>query len=177
MSKAISSPGLAASGGEIRPRKKRTKITPTQRARDNEGKLHKHWRTYFLAALVETSNVSAAAAIAGVSPSRVYKLRSECAEFSAQWRRALYEGYMNLEMEVLGYLRNPASDRKMDVTNALRLLSQHREMAAHERALADNRSEQDVLDSIDAMIDEMRRRAAANAALLAQDAQETRDAA
>jgi hypothetical protein len=37
---------------------------------------------------------------------------------------------------------------------------------AHERAAQDDRSEQEVLDSIDAMIDSMRERAAANAAQL-----------
>ncbi len=46
------------------------------------------------------------------------------------------------------------------------LPAQHRQSVAHERAAQDDRSEQEVLDSIDAMIDSMRERAAANAAQL-----------
>lgn len=154
--------------GEPRKRKPRTRITPAQRAIGDEAPLSKHWRTYFLAALIETSNVTASAAQAGVSPSRAYKVRREDPDFAAQWRVALREGYENLEMELLGYLRNPDPERKMDVANGLRLLIKHREFAAHERALEDNRNEQEVLDSIDRMIDDMRQRAAANAALLVE---------
>ncbi|MEQ1716660.1 MAG: hypothetical protein ABL907_11850, partial [Hyphomicrobium sp.] len=79
------------------------------------------------------------------------------------WQVALAQGYENLEMELLGYLRDPAPDRKMDVANAIRLLTLHRQSVAQQRAHADDRSEQDVLDSIDQMIDDMRQRAAANA--------------
>jgi len=81
---------------------------------------------------------------------------------------ALAQGYENLEMELLGYLRAPAPERKMDVANAIRLLTLHRQSVAHQRANQDDRSEQEVLDSIDAMIDDMRQRAAANAAQLAE---------
>ena len=91
---------------------------------------------------------------------------------AAQWRIALAQGYENLEMELLANLRAPGKAAKMDVANAIRLLSLHRETAARARALADNRNEAEVLESIDAMIDEMRERAAANAALLAATPQE-----
>ena len=157
----------AAAPGHVR--RKRTKISPTARREANEEPLSKHWRGYFLQALAETSNVTAAAARAGVSPARAYKLRRESADFAAQWRAALQEGYDHLEIEVLGFLRNPDPARKVDVTAAIRLLAAHREAVARERALADNRDERAVLDSIDAMIDEMRERAAANAALMAED--------
>ena len=129
---------------------------------------NRHWRAYFLAHLVETSNVTAAAKAAGVVPSRAYRTRQEDPDFAAQWRSALAQGYENLEMELLGHLRSPDPDRKLDIANAIRLLSLHRETAARERAMADNRNEQDVLDSIDAMIDEMRERAHANAALMSK---------
>ena len=166
MSKANSAPGEPV--GDSKTRKRTTRLTIAQRAAEGEAPLHKHWRTYFLNALIETSNVTASAAQAGVSPSRAYKVRREDPDFAAQWRVALREGYENLEMELLGYLRNPDPRSKMDVANAIRLLTKHREFAAHERALEDNRSEQEVLDSIDRMIDDMRQRAAANAALLAE---------
>lgn len=151
------------------PRKKRTRITPTQREAGGEGPLSKHWRTYFLSALIDTSNVTAAAKAVGVAPSRAYKVRREDPGFAAQWRVALHEGYQNLEMELLGFLRGTEPDRKIDVPAAIRLLTMHRETAAQARAVADDRSEQEVLASIDAMIDEMRGRAAANAAIIAAD--------
>lgn len=152
-----------------RARRKRTKISAAARREAAEEPLNKHWRGYFLQALAETSNVTAAAAKAGVSPSRAYKLRRDNPDFAAQWQAALQEGYDHLEIEVLGYLRNPDPARKVDVTAAIRLLAAHREAVARERALADNRDERAVLDSIDAMIDEMRERAAANAALMAEE--------
>lgn len=154
------------------PRKKKVKLPQSQRDAAGEGRLDKHWRTYFLAELVETSNVSASAEKAKISTSRAYKVRREDPAFAAQWRAALCEGYENLEMELLGYLRKPDAVHKMDVANAIRLLSHHRECVARERAIADNRSEAEVLESIDAMIDEMRERAAANSALIAAATQE-----
>lgn len=127
-----------------------------------------HWRVYFLEHLIETSNVSASAAYAKTVPSRVYRTRKQDPLFAAQWDTALAEGYKNLEMDLLAYLRNPNPDRKMDVASAIRLLTLHRQSVAQSRAQGDDRSEQEVLDSIDAMIDEMRNRAAANAALAAE---------
>jgi len=151
-------------------RKKYVKLTPRQREEAGEGRLDKHWRTYFLQALAETSNVKLSAARAQISPSRAYKARREDADFAALWRAALFEGYEHLEMEVLGYLRDPDPARRIDVAAALRLLAAHRETVARERALAGDDDEQAVLDSIDAFIDEMRARSAANAAIIAETA-------
>ena len=132
------------------------------------GKLDKRGRTQFLQSLAETSNVSRSAEAAGVAPGLAYKARREDAKFAAQWRDALYEGYDNLEMEVLGFLRDPAPAQKMDVTVAMRLLVAHRETVARERALREDDDEQAVLESIDAFIDQMRERRAANTAILAE---------
>lgn len=166
--RAGSATGVAPTPDSGSVRKKCTKLAGLLRSADSEGKLHKHWRTYFLAALVETSNVKASAEHAGISPSRAYKVRSEDLAFAAQWHAAMLEGYEHLEMETLAYLRSGDPTRKMDVAAAIRLLLHHAETVARQRALQDNRSEQDVLDSINAMIDEMRERAATNAALLAR---------
>lgn len=149
-------------------RKKRAIKLPAKLRETEQIPGNRHWRAYFLAHLVETSNVTAAAKAAGVVPSRAYRTRQEDPDFAAQWRSALAQGYENLEMELLGHLRSPDPERKIDIANAIRLLSLHRETAARERAAADNRNEHEVLESIDAMIDEMRERAQANAALLAK---------
>lgn len=119
------------------------------------------WQPAFLAALAETSNVSAAASRAGIAPGKAYALRREDRSFAGQWLAALLEGYEHLEMEVLGYLRDPDPARKMDVANALRLLAAHRDTVARERASQGEDDEQAVLDSIDALIDEMRQRSLA----------------
>lgn len=153
-----------------KPRKKAVKITPRQRKEAGEEQLNKHWRTYFLQALAETSNVRLSALQCGASPSRAYKARREDPEFRAAWSAALLEGYEHLEMEVLGYLRSPDPDRKLDVGAAIRAISLHRETIAAERARAGGRDEQAVLDSIDAMIDQMRERRAASVASTAEAA-------
>jgi len=128
--------------------------------------LRSGWRNQFLEALAETSNVAASAARAQVPLRTVYKTRRDDPGFAARWREALYEGYDNLEMEVVGYLRDPAPKRKLDVASALRLLVAHRETVARERALREDDDEQAVFDSIDKFIDEMRDRRATNAAIL-----------
>jgi hypothetical protein len=146
-----------------------TKTTrPTRRQRGEAGQdgLDRHWRTYFLQALAETSNVARSAAAVGAAPSRAYKLRREDPAFAALWRAALLEGYDHLEMEVLGYLRDTQPARKMDVASALRLLAAHRETVARERALREDDDEQAVLDSIDQFIEDMRQRRLANGAIL-----------
>lgn len=82
------------------------------------------------------------------------------------------EGYDLLELETLFRLRNGkvrGEDRKHDIANAIRLLKAHSETMASERARREDLDEQDVLESIDRMIDQMRERAAANTALLAED--------
>ena len=154
-------------------RRKPTKLTAKQREQEAEGKIDKHWRTYFLQKLAETSNVTASAGHAGVATSRAYKTRREDPKFAAAWSAALFEGYQHLEMEVLGYLRAAEPDRKFDVANAVRLLAAHqatifKATIVKERAKPDDEEdEQAVFDSIDAMIDEMRERSLANDAALA----------
>jgi hypothetical protein len=127
---------------------------------------HAGWRIAFFEALVETSNVTASAARAGVPLRTVYKTRRNDAGFAAKWRAALHEGYDNLEVELLGHLRAADPERKMDVASALRLLIAHRETVARERALREDDDEQAVLDSIDAFIEDMRQRRLANSAIL-----------
>lgn len=124
------------------------------------------WRVPFIEALAETSNVAASARHANVPVETVYKTRRKERAFAARWLAALSEGYDNLEMELLGHLRDPAPERKMDVTAALRLLAAHRETVERRRALDDEEDEQAVLESIDRFIDEMRVRRAANNAIL-----------
>lgn len=124
------------------------------------------WKRAFLEALAESSNVSASAARVNVPTRTVYRLKREDPEFAARWLRALREGYDNLEMELLGYLRDLQPRRKMDVAAALRLLSAHRTTVERERALRDDEDNQGVLDSIDAFLEDMRQRRLANAAIL-----------
>lgn len=124
------------------------------------------WRSFFFEALAETSNVTAAAARAEVPLRTVYKTRRNDPAFAARWLAALHEGYDHLEMELIGYLRDPAPTRKMDVAGALRLLAAHRETVERRRALNEEEDEQAVLESIDRFIDEMRVRRAANNAIL-----------
>ncbi len=80
----------------------------------------KNWRDTFITTLAETSNVSAAALAADISPSWVYKTRREDRSFAKRWFAALCEGYDNLEMATLHRLLHGAEDgeRKFDVTNA-----------------------------------------------------------
>ncbi|QYU67060.1 hypothetical protein J4558_19185 [Leptolyngbya sp. 15MV] len=150
---------MARSDTSGRRKCKNVRITPAQKRAGGEGSLSKHWRTYFLQALAATSNVTASAREAGVSPSRAYKARREHAGFAASWRAALNEGYEHLEMEVLACLRGNAPDRKLDVANALRLLAAHRQTVAHIRSAQDEVDEQSVLEAIDDLIDRMRNEA------------------
>ena len=65
MNKAVTVPAASARHVSTRvkkPRRKPTKITAKQREEEEEGPLDKHWRTYFLQKLAETSNVTASAA-------------------------------------------------------------------------------------------------------------------
>ncbi|WP_336987475.1 hypothetical protein [Altererythrobacter aquiaggeris] len=114
------------------------------------------WKRQFLEFLAETSNVSASALRAKVKLHRAYQTRRSDPEFAALWRKALFEGYEHLEMEVLAYLRGNLPDRKIDVPNAIRQLAAHRKTVAEIRAFEDDENEQDVLDSIDKVIDEMK---------------------
>jgi hypothetical protein len=125
------------------------------------------WRERFAEALAETSSVIAAAMVAGIAPQTAYRLRRTDPAFAADWLAALHEGYDHLEMELLGYLRDPAPGRRMDVAAALRLLAAHREVVERRRAMEEDQDEQALLDSIDQFIDDMRVRREANTAILA----------
>ena len=116
----------------------------------------RQWKRAFLEALVETSNVTASAQQAHVSPREVYRARRTDEAFAAEWRSALFEGYANLEMEVLCFLRDPAPDRKMDVAAALRLLAAHKDTIAAERATRANVSAAEVRASIARKVDALR---------------------
>ena len=156
-----------------RSRRPRTKIRPSLKKQE-EGEIPQHWRTYFLAALAETSNVTAAAAIAEVHPARAYKVRRMEPEFARKWQTALLEGYQNLELEVLHRLRfGEAKDGavKFDNANALRLLGLHRENVARERAMRENEDVAVVRAAIDAKLEQLRRQ------VLARRNAEMKDAA
>lgn len=117
------------------------------------------WRGDFLMALAETSNVTAAALAAGVNPGRAYKSKRIEPDFARLWREALCEGYDNLEMELLHRLRFGEAkdvDAKFDNANALRLLTQHRETVARQRAIRENADIAEVRASIHAKLLEMR---------------------
>lgn len=116
-----------------------------------EGPLNRHWRGVFLDFLAETSNVSLAAAKAGVNPSRAYKIRREEPEFAREWRAALLEGYEHLELETLRRLREGTSGEgpKFDISNALRLLVMHRDTVSRAQAEHQNVSAEQVRASID----------------------------
>ena len=163
MAKAKASPTGAARPSRVQ--KHRIIIAAHERG-ENGGRINNNWRHIFLKELAETSNVAGSAARAGVAPELAYRIRRTNPDFAAQWRASLLEGYEHLEMEVLGYLRNPEPGRKMDVASALRLLAAHRETVARERAFNEDEDEQAVLESIDAFIEDMRQRRAANAAIL-----------
>jgi len=126
------------------------------------------WRAPFLEALAETSNVTAAAKQAGVPARTAYKRRRTDAQFAGRWLQALHEGYDHLEMELLGYLRDPAPKRKMDVAAALRLLGAHRDTVERHRALREEEDEQATFESIDRFLADMRQRRIANQAVLAE---------
>lgn len=120
-----------------------------------------HWKKPFLEALAETSNVSASAARVNIPSATVYRLRREDHGFAAQWRAALLEGYDNLEMEVLGHLRHPDPERRIDIANALRLLAVHRETVGKERAARANVSAAEVRASIERKVAVLRKQVAA----------------
>ncbi len=119
----------------------------------------------FLEELAETSNVAAAAAIADLTVSKVYKLRRSDPDFARRWYHALAEGYDNLEMELLAHLRGGESEAasapkgKFDVAAALRCLTAHRESVAREKGRRSLADEAATIAAINAKIDAMRERA------------------
>lgn len=136
----------------------------------------------FIAELAETSNVSAAAAVADLSIGKVYKLRRTDPEFARRWYAALAEGYDNLEMELLGHLRageGPATGgerasgkRKFDTAAALRCLSAHRDSVAREKGRRALAEEVITIASINAKIDRLRLNGEAGARAIAEAREE-----
>ncbi|WP_236711267.1 hypothetical protein [Novosphingobium barchaimii] len=125
------------------------------------------WRGPFLAELAATSNVAASARKAGTNTARVYELRRADPLFYREWQEALCEGYDLLELNLLHRLREgevkpaPGSKRGtrvFDNATALRLLVAHRETAARQRAVIENRNSDAILDAINAKIEKMRER-------------------
>ncbi|WP_202385488.1 hypothetical protein [Altericroceibacterium endophyticum] len=138
-------------------------ITHGRDSSETDSTTSTRWRDHFLDALADTSNVTAAARHAGVTPARAYDTRRRDAGFAHAWNRALLEGYENLEMETLCRLRfgSGKDEPKADIANALRLLALHRSSAATQKARAyAERDEQAVLDAINAKIETMRKREA-----------------
>ena len=63
------------------------------------------WSRTFLGELAATSNVSAAARLAGISSFVVYETRRTTPEFNRKWQEAVCEGDDHLEMALLVRLR------------------------------------------------------------------------
>ena len=157
-------------------RTRRNAALVTQNAEpEGESRLGRSWRRLFLVTLGQTSDIAAACKVSGASLELAYSARREEPDFAIAWRRALLEGYENLELETLFYLRTgkaPHAEAKFDVVNAIRLIKGQADVAARERAAREDDDEADVLDSIDRMLDGMRERAAANATILEEPADE-----
>jgi hypothetical protein len=160
-------------------RKPKTTITRRQRETAEEGPVDPHWRTYFLQELAATSCVTRAAEAAGVSTSRAYKARRNEADFADRWSKALAEGYEHLELELLAFLRGTDGKErtKLDVANAIRLLSAHRQTVAEVRARADDEDEEAVFASITAKIEAFRMQRIARVPMLPEPAQGQADGA
>ena len=152
-----------------RPRRVKTIVAPFIRQGEANPRLHRHWRSMFLAVLAETSNVTRAAERAGVSAARAYYVRRCEPEFERAWFAALCEGYDHLEMEVLRRLRDSdftiPTGGKYDFGAALRIMAAHRATVGRHRAVMRNEDEAEVLASIDATLDRIIEREEAAKAL------------
>ena len=162
-------PAPAKSTSTNSPRAKtpqaKTRIrTPAKRRR-----AHPRWRDVFLEELAQTSNVAAAARVAGVDVSTVYRARRSEGEFLRRWHDALAEGYDNLEMELVRRLRSGELDgggkgtggtakRKFDNAIAARLLAAHRENVTRQRGRRAFEDEDAVIASINARLETIRQR-------------------
>lgn len=127
------------------------------------------WRKAFLSELAATSNIAASARKAKISASTAYEARRRDPDFYRRWQEALCEGYEHLEMNLLQRLREgeikpptgaKRGTRVFDNGTAFRLLTVHRESAARQRAIHENRNAEAVLDGINAKLDRMRERSA-----------------
>lgn len=157
---------------DAKPPAARRRVTISAAQAATEDKTHR-WRAPFLAALAETSNVSAAAAGAGIHSSRAYKARRLDPDFARAWRAALLEGYEHLETELLHRLRFGEAKEaavKFDNTAALRLLGLHRETVARERAMRENEDLPAVRASIQAKLAQLREQVTARRSREAGDA-------
>jgi hypothetical protein len=127
-----------------------------------------NWRDRFFDALAESSNVTLSAAHVNVPLERVYKAKRDDPQFAARWLATLHEGYDLLEMELLGYLRDPRPTHKMDVNGAMKVLAGHRETVERRRAMMaeEGEDEQAMLESLDRFLSDMRQRRFANDAVL-----------
>lgn len=130
--------------------------TPRRVCKTAKKKASGSWPNTFIAALAETSNVTASAKRANISLGHVYKLRRSQPDFRRRWQEALCEGYAHLEMEVLRRLRNgdnaSADGGKFDFANALRVLAAHGGTVKREAARQEAVDEEAVLASITAKI-------------------------
>ena len=138
---------------------------PAPGADPARGRAAGDWQDTFLAALAQTSNVSASARRAGVNVSCVYKARRADRAFADAWFQALCEGYDALEMDLLRRLRlgeiersGAKSRRKYDNATAFRLLAAHRDTVGREKARREDEDEETILASINAKLDSMRER-------------------
>ena len=130
------------------------------------------WIAPFLEKLAESSNVTASAKAAGISASTAYAARRKDREFARQWRRALCEGYDNLELELLRRLRKgqrPTEKTKYDNAAAIRLLLAHRDEVSQQRAMDEDEDEDAILASLTAKLEAMRLRQIETQKLLAED--------
>ena len=143
-----------------------TKLGTTNTKNTKKRTTERDWQRVFLDALVDTSNISASARKAKVSTTHVYRTRREDEGFAEAWDEALYEGYIALEMDLLGRLRAgelaplPSSKRrtrKFENAVALRLIAAHREAANRHRANKANVSAKDVRASIERKVEAMRK--------------------
>ncbi len=128
------------------------------------------WKDAFLSALAENSNIKQAAQMANIPVSTVYRERSRSPGFAQSWQTALFEGYTNLEMEVLGHLRCPDPAKPMDTANALRLLAAHRDSFAREQAQRKNVTAAQVRASIERKVEKLRQQVDARQAEEANEA-------
>ena len=133
------------------------------------------WRKRFLAALAESSNVTAAAEAAGISLSWVYQTKRDDRDFAEDWLVALCEGYDRLELELLARARsgevrangeraNVERGTRFDNGTALRLFLAHRETRIRFMAQQDQVSAEEIRASIEEKLARLRDRVLARKA-------------
>lgn len=152
---------------ETRVRRK-SDVTLPEGAGAEKGNLRQTWRRDFLAKLAETSNVTRSAEYAGVNTSTAYDLRRRDPGFAQGWLDALCEGYDNLEMELLHYLRtgeaSETGSASFNPAVALRMLVAHRETVGKERARRVDVDVAEIQASIERKVEKMRARVLARIA-------------